>query len=844
MNMKKVLLLAILHCSIQLIAQTIPGVTKISKGRSGMAFMFKDSKNRVWSGYGGMQRNNSRIYNGLMYTDSTNKDTSLITIGIITDGLEWQNAVYFSSDKGLYRYKNDSMLQYSDPVNSNTLQLYKDSLYIGTTGSGLYRFKDGNFTQQRIMINNRFYDTINDLASDGKSLWIASNSGLIQYQNGKFTLISTPLTSTTSRLDEFRILSVETDGLGRVWFSNASPETIVTTFYVMDKTTITPVKSIYSNYCELSTVLPWRIVHLTRARNGTILLGTRWGLIEFGPSLKYFPADEVAFNDSMYSSNASLIDNEHFNMAFEANDGHYFAACQSGIFEIDRKVYSLENFSQNALKNYKRSVSKIHINEIDANISNDGSWFNGDDLFRIFSNNPKLQLSSIPCRNMMYSSGLWLGAKIAGDSAYYVSAQTYKKSVSDYTPGPISLNTLEFDKALASKYNKIWSVTRQEIEEFLKNRNSSNYQIPESILNWPANAEPGILKEMAPYVDVDQNSVYEPNKGDYPRIKGDQMLWWVFNDAIKHSTKNAQPLKFQINAMCYAYNNLRTSAKDSNNLANRTILFDFSVYNLSNNQYNEVYIGIMNDPDLGYYADDYVTCDTVLNIGYVCNSDNIDDQPPGFGVNPPMLACQFLNHKMHYFTGYNNSSDPVYGNPKEAKDFYSFMKGPLVRDLSIYKKPCQIPGSFVEKGDRRFMMSAKIGDLSIGQSFTLSFAYFVQYDKNKNYLVDDCDAIQTSGNRIKNWHNNNNFPSHPYWTSDINSILDLPLTIYPNPAQTILNIETKLAYSSAQIADMSGKIYLITDTKNQIDISELSSGVYTIKLLTESGPVVKLFIKE
>lgn len=842
--MKQPLLLSILFYCTQLFSQSIPGVTKISNGRSGMSFIFKDQQNRIWSGYGGMQYFNTRKFNGLIRTDSNSKDTVLFNSGIFTDGLEWNNTIYIAADNGLHFWKNDSLSQVSSPEKCNTLQIFKDSLFIGTSGNGLFSFKNGAFRQQRIKIQGRFFDTINDLASDGKSLWLATNSGLLQYKNGTFSLIPTPVTSILMPQYERRILSVEVDNKGRVWFSNASPENGINTFYIIDQSVVTPVHQYYSQFCELNSFLPKRIDHLSRARNGCILLGTSWGLIEFGSTINYFPVDVEALRDSMLITSALINANNHFFMAFEDLNGHYIAACNNGIYDIDRTLYSLDAFSHNFLTTYKRSTANININDIDASIANDGSWFNGNDLIRMFQKDPIMKLRSGSCANAMFASGLWLGGKIEGDSAEYVSAQTYKQTGSDFITGPLNTKTLDHDPALVSKYNHIWSVTQKDIDDFIANRNKSGYQIPNDILTWPANPEPNTIQFMAPYVDVDQNNIYDPSKGDYPKIKGDQMLWWVFNDAIPHSTPQAQPLKFQINAACYAYHNLKASAKDSNFLANRTILFDFTIFNLSARDFKDVYIGIMNDPDLGYYGDDYVSCDTILNIGYAFNADDMDDLPYGFGKNPPMVACQFLDRDMHYFTYYNNSADPISGNPKNASDFYRFMTGPTVRNLSIYKKPCDFNPGFDPQGDRRFMMSTKIGDVLPGSSFKLNFAYFLQYDPEKNYLKEDCNVIQTSAARIKNWYTNDNFPTFANWSTDINSNKTQSLNIYPNPAHTTLYIETESSVKNIKVIDLTGRIILEVRHSNSVLIEALSEGLYQVQIETVNGTVTKKFIKQ
>lgn len=842
--MKRTLLSIVLLYMTQLSAQKIPGITKVSNTRYSTAFIFKDQQQRLWSGYGGMPSYNYRQSRGLQFTRPSQPDSVIFNTGTFTDGLEWNNTIYIAADNGLYFWKNDTLSQVSSPDNCNTLQIFKDSLFIGTSGKGLFSFKNGAFKQQRIKIQGRFFDTINDLASDGKSLWLATNSGLLQYKDGAFSLIPTPVTSILMPHYERRILSVETDKKGRVWFSNASPENGINTFYIIDQSVVTPVHQYYNQFCELNSFLPKRIDHLSRARNGTILLGTTWGLIEFGSTINYFPVDVEALRDSMLITSALINASDHFYMAFEDLNGHYVAACNNGIFDIDRNLYSLDVFSQNFLNTFKRSTANININDIDASIANDGSWFNGNDLLRMFQKDPIMKLRSGSCTNAMFSSGLWLGGIIDGDTADYVSAQTYKQTGSDYISGPLNITTLKHDPELVNQYNHIWSVTQKDIDDFIANRNKAGYQIPNDILNWPGNPEPNTIQNMAPYVDVDQNNKYEPGKGDYPKIKGDQMLWWVFNDAINHSTPKAQPLKFQINAACYAYHNLKASAKDSDFLANRTLIFDFTIFNLNTTSFKDVYIGIMNDPDLGYYGDDYVSCDTILNIGYVFNADDMDDLPYGFGKNPPMVACQFLNRDMHYFTGYNNNADPISGNPRNASDFYRLMAGPAVRNLSIYKRPCDFKTSADPQGDRRFMMSSKIGEVLPGSSFKLNFAYFLQYDPEKNYLKEDCNVLQTSATRIKNWYVNDNFPSFPNWSTDFTYNKTNSLNIYPNPAHTMLFVETESPVTSMQVMDLTGRIMLESKEVNSIPIESLSEGIYQVRINTDNGAVTKKFIKQ
>lgn len=69
--------------------------------------------------------------------------------------------------------------------------------------------------------------------------------------------------------------------------------------------------------------------------------------------------------------------------------------------------------------------------------------------------------------------------------------------------------------------------------------------------------------------------------------------------------------------------------------------------------------------------------------------------------------------------------------------------------------------------------------------------------------------------------------------------------IYPNPVQEILNLQGVETVESYIIFDITGKQLAQANTSiNQIDVSNLSNGVYWLQLNTLNGPVSKKFIKE
>ena len=179
----------------------------------------------------------------------------------------------------------------------------------------------------------------------------------------------------------------------------------------------------------------------------------------------------------------------------------------------------------------------------------------------------------------------------------------------------------------------IWKLNKEDVEYHALHWNDPGYEPIEDILSWPAHGDINLNQSffLAPFVDINNDSTYQPMQGDYPLIRGDQTLFFIFNDQLQHTETGSQPIGIEIHGFAYAFN-----APDDPQLNNTTFL-SYKIFNRSQHTLTDTYAGLFTDLDLGYAYDDYVGCDVSRGAYYCYNGEEIDGtgQPEAYGANPP-----------------------------------------------------------------------------------------------------------------------------------------------------------------------------------------------------------------
>jgi len=308
----------------------------------------------------------------------------------------------------------------------------------------------------------------------------------------------------------------------------------------------------------------------------------------------------------------------------------------------------------------------LDINELNVRLLNSGDlWWNLEEG-RYIAPKAEPGFSEV---SAIFAGGIWMGS-IDPVGNLNLSTVTYRGgdgSDSDYIPGPLDGQTGQQIENACFDWDLFWEVTSDEIEahkaDFADNGIIDN-PLP-NIFKWPGrdnsefdqyfNFQLPFAQSLAPFVDVDNNFVYNPENGDYPEIKGDQAIWWVFNDSGQHTASFGNPNNVEVQVMAYAYKDVSTNM-------DRTSFYEFKCINRNSSPTSNFHFGFFSDFDLGCSSDDYVGFDTDNSMMFAYNMDAEDGDlgtncgaTPTYNTTIPMVGISLIEASGDLPVSYWNS---------------------------------------------------------------------------------------------------------------------------------------------------------------------------------------------
>ncbi|MBS1492916.1 MAG: T9SS type A sorting domain-containing protein [Bacteroidetes bacterium] len=401
----------------------------------------------------------------------------------------------------------------------------------------------------------------------------------------------------------------------------------------------------------------------------------------------------------------------------------------------------------------------------------------------------------------------------------------------------------------------------------------------------------------APYNDMNNNRIYDIGI-DKPGVPdADQTIFVCLTDAdaSNHTTSEGfsggtKPLNAEVHLTAWGYS--EAPLQDFHFLR-------YTVINKNDSAWNGAYFGFYSDPDLGYAKDDYVGCDTALQMIYCYNADSIDGYgniygvPGQYGINPPAVGQTLLRGAINKHTTpfdslkmttgtrisksyYPCDQDPS-SDPHQAYNYFRGFKADGTPWLNPLNTPYQVT-KFTFTGnpeDSTGWTENKGHILNCGGSLTGNVEVSPPGDKRmlmssgaENLLVQpgDTQKIVISQLIARGSSNVNSVTKLKELSSTVRQIYyaietetepvyeppaEVPLNYllhqnYPNPFNPVTTIkyEVKMLWKvKIQVYDTRGELIrtLVNEEKPQgvyevkFDASNLPSGIYFIKMTSAQG---------
>src|SRR3990172_1428151 len=428
-----------------------------------------------------------------------------------------------------------------------------------------------------------------------------------------------------------------------------------------------------------------------------------------------------------------------------------------------------------------QTFGHVDVNNVKARVNS------GGDLFWNLVGSPGFEAPKGSGIHTVFGANLWI-AGVDQNNQLHVAAQTYRQNGVDFWPGPLDTVNVNIQPAVSTQWNTIWKINKTTIDSF--NLGLFSPSIPPAIANWPGNGDANYNQAqlLAPFFDVNNDGTYNPSQGDYPQIQGDQAIYFIINDnqsGSVHGETGGVPLGVEIHGMAYAFNCPTDSA------LNQTVFLHYTIINRSANTYNNTYVGIWTDFDIGNYDDDLIGCDVKRQCYYQYlqglwkNDSSITYGGYGYNTGAP---CNYMypgnsDHQYEWGTGGNCQTT---GAPQ--LDWYS----------------PNVPS------DMRGMGSSGRFTMLPNTVYSFDLAYVFARDYSASGSLASVNLLMTRVDSIRSYFNGNMTPCGSIFNT---SVSETPkpnntISVYPNPANENLfvSFEMQSKNASVQIYDVTGNL--------------------------------------
>ena len=524
-------------------------------------------------------------------------------------------------------------------------------------------------------------------------------------------------------------------------------------------------------------------------------------------------------------------------------------------------------------------MTDLNVNNVKARLLTGGDlWWDRDNAGYFTPKNHPDNVAAI------FTGGLFIGGLDPGGNLK-VSAQTYGAANGNYNywPGPLDEETGNTSADNCANFDRFWKIKKTDIEAHIADYEDDgiiNNPIPPAIQAWPAKGNPLFVlqngfqmpfQELAPYVDRHGNGNYNPYHGDYPKIKGDEAIFWVINDMGDGnvSANGFQPVQMEIQAMAYA-------CSEPGSALDNTTFYEFSYVNRAQEPIFDFMATLWVDPDLGCYSDDFIGSSPEHKMAIIYNEDAVDGSTgtvcfgdiPTYGQNIPIVGIKVMDSTPNHLgedVGFSSFTywmsiplgQPPLGlvGPGSAQEFYNYMTG-FARDGTPFTEGgdgynlnstdtiqhvfsgnpsdpwswslCNASGI---SASRLMMLNSGPYNLNPGEKITITYAVITQL--SADYPCPSFEIITQMGEEIAN--ECEGFTD----VSDVN-LNPSDISVFPNPMNNFTEIVSKNSNNPLTeiiLTNASGKTVRTFSNLNSnrflLEKKDLTSGIYFLKIVTK-----------
>lgn len=503
-------------------------------------------------------------------------------------------------------------------------------------------------------------------------------------------------------------------------------------------------------------------------------------------------------------------------------------------------------------------------------------------------------------KHSMFLGNLWFIGQNTSNQTLHGFAERYGANGQETSTGPLKTDgTASTDMATVMEFGRVWKLNRTDIDALILAQGNGSlasgaYVPPVDIVEWPGNGPQNYALELAPFYDANSDNQYNILDGDYPIMKGEQMLYWILNDNFgPHQDSGLAAMGAEIHISFYACKNENASGNDD--IINYTTFLEYEVINRSVFTYDSVFVGFNTDGDVGYALDDFLGCHVDADAFYYYNGDVIDAQggqpaPDQYGADWPVQSIQFLEgasdinqRRMSGFMYYSNNSGPT-GDPEinQGYQFYNLLKSchkdgtplhyggngyPGVLGTTNLRAYYMFPGNSdslnqgtdgINPGfewsqinlcpgcpegtpsDQRGVGSSGPFTLLPGGSIKVVLGFISTFDSTLS-IQQTVEKNRAQNKVLKQWYDANALPCVYSQLSDEEIGGQISLALQPNPANDMVYIsgEKLLAQTKYEVLDINGRlIHSISgqqDGQMSLDVSGLNTGIYFVRITLKNG---------